>query len=152
MIGVPHIDYDKYGRGGDAPPRKERDPADVPEWKIQAACATYYKKRCRVDKHLRETTRLFASMNEADRTQKRAAIMKMMGAIAGAPWDLTLIKKSPPHGWSEPQNRIFWIEVKRPGCKLSAAQKDWAMWLGGTGIETRVVHFVAEFEQILEGL
>ncbi len=143
-------DYDPYGRGGDPVPKRGKRNA-APEWKTQAAIYAYYIKRCRLDKHLRETTRLFASLNEGQRTPQRAAIAKMMGMVPGAPWDLTLIRKCPRQGLP-PLTRILWIEVKSPVGKLSDAQKAWALWLGGTGIETRVVRSVAEFEKILEGL
>lgn len=140
-------DYDPYQMGDtvDPPKRGKRSDAPTPEWKIQASCVTYYRKRCRVDKHLRETTRLFASMNEGQRTPQRAAIAKMMGMIPGAPWDLVFMRK-----WPSGACQTFWIEIKRQDGKLSPAQKEWAMWLGGTGVETRVVKKLDEFIAILE--
>jgi len=131
-------EYDAYDL---KPPRKKRKGL-TEETALQVSIVAYYTKLCRVDKRLRENTRLYAvGANAGRRPMHQAALAKRMGEVRGV-FDLCLMKKSP---WQQ-----IWIEVKAPDGRLSSEQKEWMAWLADTPVIACEVRSLDEFISILE--
>ena len=122
-------------------PRKKRKGLS-PELALQISAFTYYDKRCRLDKTLREKTRLFAINPIPGKTMQQAVLSKRAGLRAGI-WDAVLLDR---RGW---ELRTVWLEFKADNGKLTPAQKDWFDWLKGTSVQFHEVRTLSEFEAVI---
>lgn len=124
-------------------PRKKRKGLS-PELALQIGCFTYFDKRCRLDKTLREKTRLYAINPIPGKTVQQAVLSKRAGLRPGI-WDAVLLDR---RGW---ELRQVWIEFKADGGKLTPAQVGWFEWLKGTNVQFHEVRTLDEFIAVLEG-
>lgn len=141
---APPFSYDKYDT---LPPKKPKRAASA-EWKLQAACITYVKKRKLIDPLMRHTVRWIANMPEGQRDPNRAAIAKMMGMQRGVA-DILLFRKT-PFVRANTGFRLDWCELKRPGEKLRLEQQEWVDWLGDTPVRCHLITDLDQFIAVLE--
>ncbi len=120
------------------PGKKQPDPNA--EWRLQAAAIKLVRAAMRKTKDLR----FIAPGAEGMRYPNQAAIAKMMGRLEPGVADLILIQRGP---W---RIHMIWIEFKRPGGKLSQAQKDWFLWLYPAGVKCYRCDNLDSFKQILD--
>lgn len=131
-----------------APPGMEKDVPKArakrtyPEAELQQACVRHYRERCRLDRTLRENTRLFAiAPHDGKKTPWQRDFCKRMGQIAG-PHDIQFIDKRSGFAY-------HWIELKSSVGRLSDEQEDFMRFLDGTPVQTHVVRTLDEFVAIL---
>ena len=124
-------------------PRKKRKGLS-PELTLQIAAVSYYDKRCRLDRALREKTRLYAINPIPGKTVGQAVLSKRAGLRPGV-FDAVFLDR---RGWEFTQS---WLEFKAPDGRLSAAQKGWLDWLRDTPIRCHEVRDLDEFVAIVEG-
>ena len=121
------------------------------EFQIQIIC--YFDKRCRLDRALRENTRLYAVNPIPGKTAHVAQLSKAAGLRAGV-FDLALFKKFRDHdseGNKLPEGfSIIWLECKAGKGTYTAEQKAWLEWLSDTPVQCHQVRTLNEFIAILE--
>lgn len=127
------------------------------ETELQIACVTYYRKRIKVDRALRENTRLYAVSPCDGKLPRHLAILaQRMGKIAGV-YDLHFMRKVTHQipncfgKFTAEQFQYHWIEVKAAGGYLTDEQEKWWAWLEKTPIKRHVVKSVSDFVKIVEG-
>lgn len=123
------------------------------ETALQVSLVVYYDKRCRIDRALRENTRLYAVNPVPGKTMQQAILSKRMGLRAGI-FDLCLMKKFRPiddAGEKLPEGfSIIWLECKAEKGGYTEAQEDWLRWLSDTPVQYHQVRTLNEFIAILE--
>lgn len=113
----------------------------TPELEFQISLITYYDKRCRLDRELRENTRLYAVNPIPGKTARQADLSKRAGLRVGV-FDLCLIRKVP--------FRITWLECKSGKGSYTEAQEGWLVWLADTPIQAHEIRVIDEFIRILD--
>lgn len=124
-----------------------------PELEFQISLIVYYDKRCRLDRALRENTRLYAVNPLPGKTPRMAELSKRAGLRAGV-FDLCLMKKQFNADFNsyhlDADMQIIWLECKAGKGSYTAEQKAWLEWLRDTPIQCHSVYNLDEFIRILE--
>lgn len=130
------ISYDAYTL------RRPRRKGLHPETELQIRCFVFYDKLCRVDRQLREKTRLYAINPVPGKTVQQAVLSKRMGLRAGI-FDAQFLDK---RGGTLQQT---WIEFKAQDGRYTQDQRDWLNWLQDTPIRCIELRTVDEFREAL---
>jgi hypothetical protein len=115
----------------------------TPEAALQVSCIVHYDKRCRLDRELREKTRLYAINPVPGKTMQHAVLSKRMGLRPGI-WDAVFLDRR------RCEMGQTWIEFKAQKGKLTAEQIGWMEWLRGTQVQFHEVYSLDQFIHILE--
>ena len=92
-----------------------------------------------------ERGRLYHNNNNSH-TRKKGAIMKGQGVVPGVA-DLTYLYLD-----DDLCGRVAYLEVKLPGERQSAKQKEWEAIVRGLGFDYFIIRSIADFEAIREML
>lgn len=113
------------------------------ETELQISCVVHYRKRCLLDRELREKTRLFAiSPNDNKLPVHVRVLAKRMGKIAG-PHDIQFIDKR--RGFY-----YWWLEMKAANKIYTIEQEDFANFFTGTPIKTKIIYMLDDFIEVLD--
>lgn len=112
------------------------------ELELQIQCFVRYDKQCRMDRKLRENTRLFAINPLPGKTQRTAGLSKRAGLRAGV-WDAIF------HDLRSDEPLEIWIEFKAGNGGLSAAQEGWFEWIDKMRFQAHECRSISEFERIV---
>lgn len=119
-----------------------RPTALTEETELQCAAFVRYDKQCRLDRTLRENTRLFAINPIPGKSVNQAILAKRMGLRAGV-YDAVF------HDMRSGSFVEIWIEFKAEDGRLTQGQRDWADWLRGTPVQSVECRNLNEFERIV---
>lgn len=144
---------DEYDPADFRPKRKKRkkrisaitgkETSLTPELELQIACFTWYDKLCRLDRTLREKTRLYA-INPLPDTPNiiQRDLAKRAGLRAGV-WDAQFLDR---RTW---ELSTTWIEFKALKGGLTDEQLGWFEWLRDTPVKCVEVRSVDEFIKVI---
>lgn len=114
----------------------------TPELELQIACFVWYDKRCRLDRELREKTRLYAINPLPGKTMSQRVLSKRAGLRPGV-WDAQFLDK---RTW---EFSTTWIEFKAVAGKLTDEQLGWFEWLRDTPVKCVEVRSLDEFIRVI---
>ena len=123
----------------------------TPELEFQISLVKYYDARCRLDRPLRQNTRLYAVNPIPGKTSRSAELSKRAGLRAGV-FDLCLMKKrvNTRGRFDAIDLQTIWLECKAGKGTYTEAQKGWLEWLIDTPVQCHEVRDLNTFIAILE--
>lgn len=148
-------EYDAQHPGTGFRPKQKRKPRIsaftgkpvklFPETELQVLCVKQYDERARMDRYLRQGTRLFAiAPNDGLQDVFQRTLAQRMGKRAG-PFDLIFYDY-------RRRFRECWIEMKAPKGVLTDEQQDyWEFHARRGAVETHIVRTPDEFWKVLDG-
>ena len=124
------------------PPRKKRHGL-TEEMALQISCVVHYDKRCRLDRELRENTRLYAVNPVPQKSLNQAVLSKRAGLRRGIADLHFMDRRKRPFQYT-------WCEMKSAKGSLSPEQTDFMEWLSDTPIRYVEIRSLDEFIKVID--